>query len=104
MGKRTALTFAFQMSSDKQDKTNGLCAETCTSPNQSDAALLKEVLEKLTDSSAFIITTGCQFNISYIYKASVFPGFALGCFGKDHFPMLAASSSAVMVEYTFLMV
>ena len=49
MGKRTALTFAFQMSSDKQDKTNVLCAETCTSPIQSDAALLKEVLEKLTE-------------------------------------------------------
>lgn len=54
MGKRTALTFAFQMSSDKQDKTNDLCAETRTSPNQSDAALLKEVLEKLTEALQLI--------------------------------------------------
>lgn len=54
MGKRAGFTLAFQMSSDKQDKTNGLCAETRTSPNQSDAALLREGLEKLTEALQLI--------------------------------------------------
>lgn len=50
MGKRTAFTFAFQMSSDKEEKTKCFCAERRTSPNQSDVALLKEVLEKLIEA------------------------------------------------------